>query len=1479
MLLRNAIILLALMMCLAQNFYAQNFYYGPDGKVQLEISTQKILIKFKPNLNAEKQLQILAHQKNYLKLETIENLPAPRISILELKNMPDEESVNVLLQNLRNEETIDYANYFLTHPDGTLHGITDRVLLRLKSADQLPLLDQIIYDFQGVTTYTRNQFDELLYEVKVHKSRNALALANEIQETEIFDYCEPDFLRIMKKLTTNDPSVDNQWSLQNDGNNTAQYGGIPGADMNVFEAWNTTTGVASIKVAILDEGVDLDHPDLGANLLPGFDATGQGSFGNASGDDAHGTACAGIVAAVGNNNLGGAGVAYNCKIIPVRIAYSSGTNWITNNSWITNAINWSWQNGNADVLSNSWGGGGGSSSINNAIDGAVNNGRGGLGAPVFFAAGNDNGPVFYPATYESTIAVAAMSMCNERKNPASCDGEYWWGSNYGTHIDIAAPGVKIFATDISGASGYNNTDYVPNFNGTSSACPNAAGVMALILSYDNSLTAAEARYALESTADKVGNYNYSNNNNQPNGTWSNELGYGRINAANALGGSGNPPPPPSAVHDAGIISIYQPAGNVCYFSVTPIVTLKNYGTNALTTVTINYELDGLGNNSFTWTGNLASNATVDLTLPNISFGSGNHLLTVATSNPNNQMDANPSNDAESSSFTVGGNNLTLTLSFDGNPGETSWDIKDNFGSIVFSGNNYSNFPNNTITENICLPDGCYDFTIYDAAGNGMCCSSGNGSYSLQDNTTGNILASGGSYGSVEMTNFCMPNINNSPITVNLVAANNVSCFGGNDGMATMQASGGSGGSGNYFYIWSHGATGATISSLSAGTYAVTVNDGNSEAYSSVVIAEPSEIMISIASTNSNGNNTGTATASATGGNPDYDYLWSNGSTSATINNLSGGVYTVTVTDDSNCMQTKSVTITDIIPANLTLTIISTTNALCHGHANGTISVIASGGTGNYAYNWSNGSTGANLIDLPAGNYTVTATDGTLIGMLDITIYEPLPLTVQVDGTNAIGGNNGYAIAIPNGGTPDYFYLWSNGSTEEIIENLAPGTYTVTVSDMNNCEVIESIEILGSTPNNGYCQSAGNNSSNEWIHYFGLGNIENLSGNNNGYKDFTSMVAELERNRNHPFKMAPGFANTVYEEVWKIWIDFNRDFDFDDPGEEVFFSNLTSDPISGNISIPFDAPIGMTRMRVSMMWNGNPVPCGIFEYGEVEDYAVYILPSSNGDPCAVEKIEENNFENGWGIWQDGGEDCRRSIDDQPYANSGNYCIRLRDNSESSVMISENLDLTFFETVSIGFSFYARGMNELTDDFWLQISRDGGNTFEMVEEWNFGDEFINDTRYFEEVEIFGPFSNQTQFRFRCDAKDDEDWIYIDDVSLKGCKSVLSDFVFVSEMMENVPTPVTEENENEFLTHINLHPNPANEILNVSFYAKENSDIRFNIYDFSGKVIFTKKQFFEKDKHSFQLDVSELEAGIYVVSFFSENMRHSKKFIIEE
>jgi subtilisin family serine protease len=363
------------------------------------------------------------------------------------------------------------------------------------------------------------------YLVKVpSQSKDAIDISNALFATGLFELAEPNFVRILKRQTA-DPLYADQWGLKN----TGQYSGVVGADIKAEYAWSVTMGSSSIKVAVIDEGVSLNHPDLVATLLSGFDATGNGSGGGPSGNDAHGTGCAGIIAANSNNNLGGSGIAPNCKILPVRIAYNSGGSWVTDDAKIANGINWAWQNG-ADVLSNSWGGGSPSSTITNAITAATTSGRGGKGSVVVFAAGNSNSAIIYPAYLSNVMAIGAMSMCNERKTPTSCDGENWWGSCFGPELDVVAPGVKIPTCDLPGAAGYGSGDYVTNFNGTSSATPHVSAICALVLSVNPNLTYSQVYDNIRCTANKVGSYVYTSGFN-------NEMGYGRVNVFNALMGA------------------------------------------------------------------------------------------------------------------------------------------------------------------------------------------------------------------------------------------------------------------------------------------------------------------------------------------------------------------------------------------------------------------------------------------------------------------------------------------------------------------------------------------------------------------------------------------------------------------------------------------------------------------------------------------------------------------------------------------------------------------------------------------------------------------------------------------------------------------------------------------------------------------------------------------------------------------------------
>ncbi len=374
---------------------------------------------------------------------------------------------------------------------------------------------------------------------------------HKLRNHEAFAYVEPDvlFSPAVPKATTNDSLFDRQWHMDNQGT-SQQHNGTVDADMDVTEAWSITTGSPSITIGLLDSGVDTSHADLKGNLLPGYDGTDQSKKGypnDSFPDDGHGTACAGILSGLANNQIGVAGVAYDCEILPVRIFYyrdfggQIGVIPFSRGSWMIDGINWAFQQADADVLSNAWGvpdslmplltnipG-----PVNDAINQAVSNGRGGLGLPMLFSTGNaDIDKPLWPSRRSNTIAVTATSMCDERKSNTSCDGETWWGGNYGKGTDVAAPGVKIPTTDRQGAEGYEPGSYKLDFNGTSAACPNAAAVVALMLSVNPNLSLRQIEDILASTADTVGGYAYDTLNEY--GPWSQELGYGRVNAHQAV---------------------------------------------------------------------------------------------------------------------------------------------------------------------------------------------------------------------------------------------------------------------------------------------------------------------------------------------------------------------------------------------------------------------------------------------------------------------------------------------------------------------------------------------------------------------------------------------------------------------------------------------------------------------------------------------------------------------------------------------------------------------------------------------------------------------------------------------------------------------------------------------------------------------------------------------------------------------------------
>ncbi|TNE60996.1 MAG: T9SS type A sorting domain-containing protein [Bacteroidetes bacterium] len=277
-----------------------------------------------------------------------------------------------------------------------------------------------------------------------------------------------------------------------------------------------------------------------------------------------------------------------------------------------------------------------------------------------------------------------------------------------------------------------------------------------------------------------------------------------------------------------------------------------------------------------------------------------------------------------------------------------------------------------------------------------------------------------------------------------------SCFGAADGSIDLAVSGGTPG---YAYAWSNGSTTQNQNGLTAGTYTVTVTDLNNCTESAMAtITEPDALALALTPENvaCNGASTGGVMLTVSGGTPGYAYAWSDGSTSQNLSNVAAGTYTVTVTDDNNCTSSEAAMVTE--PTAITTNTV-VTNAGCAGATDGSIELTVDGGTPGYTYQWSNGATTQNLVNVAAGDYTVTITDSNSCTQTTAaTVGQATSLVVSVlaDPVSCFGAADGEATATVGGGTPGYTYLWSNNATTEMITGLTAGLYTVTVTDEAGC---------------------------------------------------------------------------------------------------------------------------------------------------------------------------------------------------------------------------------------------------------------------------------------------------------------------------------------------------------------------------------------------------------------------------------------------
>ncbi len=338
-----------------------------------------------------------------------------------------------------------------------------------------------------------------IYQIKYKKNIDVVKKIEQLSKHKEIEYAEPNLIYHVQ-LTPNDPLFSpNAWHLYNYG----QSGGLVDADIDAPEAWDITTGSSSIRIGILDTGVNYTHPDLASkvDILPDADAletnTALQNCDSGNGEDcdgtpgndlpfdvhSHGTEVAGVAAASTNNGIGVSGVCWNCRIVPIKICFrvvggGSGCSSTDLIRGIDVGVN-----NELDILSIS----SGSLTYDNLVEMTIDNAYAN-GIIIVAAAGNNNAnQLFYPAAYSNVVGVAATNRTDNK----------WLGSNYANWIDISAPGAAIQTTYLNKPPFYNA------FSGTSFSAPIVSGILGLMLSQNPSLTNSQLRDILLNNTDNI----------------------------------------------------------------------------------------------------------------------------------------------------------------------------------------------------------------------------------------------------------------------------------------------------------------------------------------------------------------------------------------------------------------------------------------------------------------------------------------------------------------------------------------------------------------------------------------------------------------------------------------------------------------------------------------------------------------------------------------------------------------------------------------------------------------------------------------------------------------------------------------------------------------------------------------------------------------------------------------------------------------
>ena len=502
------------------------------------------------------------------------------------------------------------------------------------------------------------------------------------------------------------------------------------------------------------------------------------------------------------------------------------------------------------------------------------------------------------------------------------------------------------------------------------------------------------------------------------------------------------------------------------------VELKNYGNINLNTLDISYQINGGSSIIFPWVGNLAPGQGTIVTLPNYTYiPAGSNTLTVTCSNPNGNTDQNASNNSASTTFAnysmgapailsnVAIGNATIDITTDQYGNETSWELVDDNGNILASasaGSLTNSSPQTTV--NVMLTPGmCYTFNIYDSYGDGICCTYGNGSYTVAD-VNGNIIAGGPSanfsnFNEIKTPFEVMGTDPCASLSLSSPQSSPATCYAA-DGSATFQATGGTS---PYSYQWSNGQSSPTATGLNAGVYSIDVTDANGCSISNIVGVgmdnsnAPSFTSI-VNDVSCYGSNDGSIDLIVSGSTPPYSFDWSNGQSNSLATNLSAGQYMCQISDANGCF---SYAVATIIQPDEIIVSSTSINPSGSGLLDGEATVSVMGGNPPYTYLWSDGQTSATAINLGAGTYTCTVTD--VNGCITT-------ITIQLSGSTSVNDFTSNILVYPNP-VKDVLNIEGEFESVELFDVFGKLVLISTESTVNTKDISDGIYMMNIINNN------------------------------------------------------------------------------------------------------------------------------------------------------------------------------------------------------------------------------------------------------------------------------------------------------------------------------------------------------------------------------------------------------------------------------